>query len=77
MSFMKNAIIIGIMATSILMVGCGKKSSSSSTTPPPGSKPVAVSDGSNTWYVGGVTISGTNVPATNTTIRVRTSEHSK
>ena len=61
---MKNAIIIGIVATSILMVGCDKKSSSGSTTPPPGSKSVAVSDGSNTWYVGGVTISGTNVPAT-------------
>jgi hypothetical protein len=32
---MKNAIITGIMATTILIAGCGKKSPSSSTTPPP------------------------------------------
>ncbi len=74
---MKNAILIGVMAATILMAGCGKKSSSSSTTPPPGSKPVALSDGSNTWYLGAVTINGTNVPATNVTIGVRTSEVSK
>jgi hypothetical protein len=74
---MKNAMSIGVMAATILMVGCGAKPSSSSTTPPPGSKPVAISDGSNTWYVGGVTINGTNVPATNVTIRVKTSEDSK
>ena len=32
---MKNAIITGVMAATILMVGCGKKSPSSSATPPP------------------------------------------
>ena len=74
---MKNAIIIGVMAATILMAGCGKKSPSISTTPPPGSKPVALSDGSNTWYLGAMTINGTNVPATNITIRVKPSEVSK
>jgi len=69
---MKNAIIIGVMAVTILMAGCGKKSPSSSTTPQAGSKPVALSDGSNTWYLGAMTINGTNVPATNVTIGVRT-----
>jgi hypothetical protein len=34
--FMKNAIITGVMAATILIAGCGKKSSSSSATPPPG-----------------------------------------
>ena len=33
--FMKNAIATGIMATTILIAGCGKKSPSSSATPPP------------------------------------------
>jgi predicted small lipoprotein YifL len=32
---MKNAIITGIMAATILIAGCGKKSPSSSATPPP------------------------------------------
>jgi hypothetical protein len=31
---MKNAIIIGVMAATILIAGCGKKSSSSSAMPP-------------------------------------------
>jgi nitrous oxide reductase accessory protein NosL len=66
---MKNAIIIGVIAGTILMAGCGKES--------PSSKPVALSDGSNTWHLGAMTISGTNVPATNITIGVRTSEVSK
>jgi nitrous oxide reductase accessory protein NosL len=74
---MKDTIIIGVMAATIMMAGCGKKSASSSTAPPPGSKPVALSDGSNTWYLGGMTINGTNVPATNITIRVKTPEVSK
>lgn len=74
---MNNAIIVGFMAATILMAGCGKKSPSSSTLPPPGSKPVAVSDGSNTWLLGAMTINGTNVPATNIMIRVKTGEVSK
>ena len=74
---MKNTVIIGAMAATVLIVGCGKKSPGSSTTPPPGRKPVALSDGSNTWYLGGMTLDGTNVPATNVTIRVKTSEVSK
>jgi hypothetical protein len=61
---MKNAIIIGVMTATIFMVGCGKKSPSSSTTPPPGSKPTVLSDGSNTWYLGSVTVNGTNVLVT-------------
>jgi hypothetical protein len=32
---MKNAVITGIMAATILIAGCGKKSPSSSATPPP------------------------------------------
>jgi major membrane immunogen (membrane-anchored lipoprotein) len=39
---MKNAIITGVMAATILMAGCGKKSPSSSATPPP-SQPGAAS----------------------------------
>jgi hypothetical protein len=74
---MKNAIFIGVMSATIVMVGCSKKPSSSSTTLPPGSKPVAVSDGSNTFYLGATTINGTNVSATNVTIGVRTRESSK
>jgi hypothetical protein len=70
--FMKNAIIIGVMSATIVMVGCSKKPSSSSTTLPPGGKPVAVSDGGNKWFVGAVIINGTNVSDTNVTIRVRT-----
>lgn len=75
--FMNNAIIIGVMAATISMVGCSKESSSSSTALPPGTKPVAVSDGSNTFYLGATTINGTNVSATNVTIGVRTRESSK
>jgi major membrane immunogen (membrane-anchored lipoprotein) len=74
---MKNAIIIGVMAAIVLLAGCSKKSPSRSTAPPPGSKPVAYSDGSHTWYLGAVTINGTNIPATNVTIRVKPSEGSK
>jgi nitrous oxide reductase accessory protein NosL len=74
---MKNGIIIGVMAATILLAGCGKKSPVSSPTPPPDRKPVTLSDGSNTWYLGAMTINGTNVPATNITIRVKPSEVSK
>jgi hypothetical protein len=44
---------------------------------PAGSKPVAVSDGNNTFYLGATTINGTNVSATNVTIGVRTREAPK
>jgi hypothetical protein len=44
---------------------------------PAGSKPVAVSDGNNTFYLGATTINGTNVSATNVTIGVRRREGSK
>jgi hypothetical protein len=54
-----------------------KEPSSSSTMLPPGSKPVAVSDGSNTWFLGATTINGTNVSSTNVTVGVRTREASK
>ena len=74
---MKNAIIIGVMSATIVMVGCSKEPSSNSTKLPPGSKPVAVSGGSNTFYLGATTINGTNVSATNVTIGVRTREASK
>ncbi len=76
-SFMKNAATIGIMAATVLLGGCGKQSSSDSITHPPGSQPVAVSDGSNTWHLGAVTINGTNVQGTNITIGVRTGAVSK
>jgi hypothetical protein len=65
------------MSATIVMVGCSKEPSSSSTTLPPGSKPVAVSDGSNTFYLGATTINGTNISATNVTIGVRTREATK
>ena len=68
---------IGIMSATIVMVGCSKEPSSNSTTLRPGSKRVAVSDGSNTWFLGATTINGTNVSATNVTIGVRTREASK
>ena len=74
---MKNSIIIGVMSATIVIVGCSKEPSSSSTTLPPGSKPVAVSDASNTFYLGATTINGTNVSATNVTIGLRTREASK
>jgi hypothetical protein len=74
---MKNAIILGVMSATIAMVGCSKGPSSSSTTLPPGSKPVAVSDGSNTFYLGAITINGTNVSGTNVTIGIRAREASK
>ena len=77
MVFMKNAILIGVMSATIVMAGCSKEPSSSSATLPPGSKPVAVSDGSNTYYLGATTINGTNVSATNVTIGIRTREVSK
>ena len=74
---MKNSIIMGVMSATIVIVGCSKEPSSSSTTLPPGSKPVAVSAGSNTFYLGATTINGTNVSATNVTIGLRTREASK
>ncbi len=75
---MKNAIIIiGAMLATIVMVGCSKEPSSSSTTLQPVTNGAAVSDGSNTWFLGGTTINGTNVSATKVTVRVRTREVSK
>ncbi len=68
---MKTAIVVGVMAATVLMVGCAKKALNGSVTAPSGSKPAAFSDGSNTWYLGGLTINGTNVPSTNVAIRVR------
>ncbi|SRR6266704_2721460 len=54
---MKNAIIAGIMATIILIAGCGKKSSSSPATPPSAaatqsSSPVAQSTAASDPYPG-------------------------
>jgi hypothetical protein len=74
--FMKNAIIIGVMSATIVMVGCSKEPSSSSTTLAPDSKPVAVSGGSPTFSLGATTINGTNV-ATNVTVGIRPHEASK
>jgi hypothetical protein len=65
---MKNAVVVGVMAAAVLMVGCTKKSSSSSVAPPPDSKPVALSGGSNAWNLGAVTMNGTNVPDTSFTV---------
>ncbi len=64
--FMKNAIIIAVISATVITVGCSKKPNA-----------VAVSDGSNTWFLGATTINGTNASATNVTIRVRTREVSK
>ena len=77
MNKMKSAIIIGVISATIVMIGCSKEPSGSSTTLPPGSKTVAVSDGSNTFYLGATTIKGTNVSATNVTSGVRIREGSK
>jgi hypothetical protein len=74
--FMKNAIVIGLMSATIVMVGCSKETSSNPATLPPGNKPVAISDGTHTWLLGATTINGTNV-STNLTIGVRTGEASK
>jgi hypothetical protein len=42
---MKNAFITGIMAATILIAGCSKKSPSSSATPPPASQPAPIFSG--------------------------------
>ncbi len=73
---MKRATIIGVVSVSIVMVGCSKEPSSNSTTLPPNAKPVAVSDGSNTWNLGAATINGANVSATNVAVGVRIREAS-
>jgi hypothetical protein len=73
---MKNAIVTAVMSVIIGMIGCSKGPSSGST-PPPGTNAVAVSDGSNTWFMGVTRVDGTNVSVTNVTIRVRTPEASK
>jgi hypothetical protein len=65
----KNAIFIGVMSATIIMVGCSSEASSHSTAPRSDSKPKEYSDGTNTWYLGTTLIDGTNV-ATNATIKV-------
>ena len=62
-----------------LLVGCAspQKDGASTTALPPGGKTIAASDGSNTWYLGAVTINGTNVLGTNVTVGIRTREASK
>lgn len=74
---MNIALIIGLWSIIVAMIGCSKEPSNSSTTLPPGGKAAAVSEGSNTWFLGATTINGTNVSGSNATIRVRTREASK
>lgn len=54
--FMKYAIITGVMAATILIAGCGKKSPSSSATPPPAQADATSSPASHpvlaTWQQG-------------------------
>ena len=65
---MKYAIITGVMAATILIVGCGKKSPSSSATPPPAQAAVASSLASHpvlaTWQQGDKAAAVTNFLAT-------------
>src|ERR1039458_1122052 len=46
---MKNTTIIAVMAVTILIVGCGKKSPSSSATPPPAQADAASSAYPGDW----------------------------
>jgi hypothetical protein len=74
---MKNAIAVGAISASVIVGGCTKEQSSDSTAlPAAGSKPVASSDGTNTWSLGATTVNGTNV-STNVTVGIRTREASK
>ncbi len=74
---MKSAVIIGAFSAAVIIGGCSKEPSSNSTTlPSAGSKPVVISDGTNAWQLGAITINGTNV-STNVTVGIRTREASK
>ncbi len=73
----KNAARTGLLSVMIVVAGCSKEPSSSSTTLPPEGKPVTVTDGSNTWRLGGITVNGTNISGTNVTVGIRTREASK
>ncbi len=74
---MKNAVIIGAISAAVIIGGCTKEPSSNSTAlPAAGSKPVVISDGTNAWQLGAITINGTNV-STNVTVGIRTREASK
>ncbi len=79
---MKNSSILGALSISLVIVGCSKEPSDNSTTLSPDGKPVAVTDGSNTWFVGSVSmdstnVSGTNVSGTNVEVKIRAREVSK
>lgn len=73
---MKNSIMIGAVSATLFLVGCSKEAASSST-PAAGGDAVAVTDGSNTFFVGGIRIDGTNVSGTNVTVGVRPRETAK
>jgi hypothetical protein len=66
-----------LLAVSIGIGGCSRNPTNSSKAPPPTGKPVAISDGSNTWHLGAVIIDGTNVSDTNITVGIRAREASK
>lgn len=74
---MKNALILGVLSATFVMVGCSKEPSTSSPKLSNDGKAVAVSDGTNTWSLGVIRINGTNVSGTNVTIGVRARETSK
>ncbi|MPN11485.1 hypothetical protein SDC9_158788 [bioreactor metagenome] len=76
-TILKSAALIGILSISFVLVGCSKEPSGNSTTLSPDGKPVAVTDGTNTWVVGAVKIDGTNVSDTNVTVQIRAREVSK
>ncbi len=76
-TIMKSAAAVGVLSISIVLVGCSKEPSGNSTTLSPDGKPVAVTDGSNTWVVGAVKIDGTNVSDTNVSVQIRAREVSK
>jgi len=65
---MKYAIITGVMAATILIAGCGKKSPSSSATPPPAQADAASSPASHpvltAWQQGDKAAAVTNFLAT-------------
>lgn len=71
---MKNSTILGALLISLVIVGCSKEPSENSTTLSPDGKPVAVTDGTNTWFVGAVKIDGTNASDTNVSVQIRARE---
>jgi hypothetical protein len=74
---MKTAAAVGVLSIIVVMVGCSKEPSDNSTTLSPDGKPVAVTDGTNTWVVGSVSMDGTNVSGTNVEVKIRAREVSK